>query len=124
MFGLNLAAIRREPTTGVPKKSNPPLWRATLQPPSNDLATDLNRRFVRWVSVNIGHGRVDLPSMSDPSKKSSPTPEDSENIWVRVQRLRQQVEDFQRTVEEELRTTRALVEELRVRRAKRRPRAK
>jgi hypothetical protein len=37
-----------------------------------------------------------------------------------VDRLRQQAEEFQRTVEKDLRTTRALVEELQVRQAKRR----
>jgi hypothetical protein len=37
-----------------------------------------------------------------------------------VERLRQQAEEFQRTVEKDLRTTRALVEELQVRQAKRR----
>jgi hypothetical protein len=61
--------------------------------------------------------------MSGPSKKSSPSSDDSENILVRVQRLRQQSEAFQRTVEEDLRTARALLEELRVRQAKRRPRS-
>ena len=36
------------------------------------------------------------------------------------ERLRQQAEDFQRMVEEEIRTTRALIEDVRVRQAKRR----
>jgi hypothetical protein len=44
----------------------------------------------------------------------------SDNVLMYVERLRQQAEEFQRTVEEELRTARALIEELRVRQAKRR----
>lgn len=44
----------------------------------------------------------------------------SENVLVYVERLRQQAEEFQRMVEEELRTVRALIEEVRVRQAKRR----
>jgi hypothetical protein len=42
-----------------------------------------------------------------------------ENLLVWVEWIRQQAEEFQRTVEEELRTTRALIEELLVRQAKR-----
>jgi hypothetical protein len=60
------------------------------------------------------------PTMSGPSKKSSPSSGKPENALVCVERLRQQAEEFQRTVEEELRTARALIEELRVRLAKRR----
>ena len=58
--------------------------------------------------------------MSGPSKKSSPSSEDSQNLLVRVQRLRLEAEDFKNTVEEELRTVRAHLEELQVREAKRR----
>ena len=58
--------------------------------------------------------------MSGPSKKSSPSSGEPENLLVRVERLRQQAEEFQRTVEEELRTVRAHLEELQVRQAKRR----
>jgi hypothetical protein len=43
-----------------------------------------------------------------------------EHLLVFVERLRQQAEEFQRTLEEELRTVRALIEERRVRQAKRR----
>jgi hypothetical protein len=43
-----------------------------------------------------------------------------ENLLVWVERLRQRAEAFQRTVEQEVRTTRALIEELLVRQAKRR----
>jgi hypothetical protein len=43
-----------------------------------------------------------------------------ENPLVYVERLRQQAEAFQRTVEEELRTLRAFINEWRVRQAKRR----
>jgi hypothetical protein len=57
--------------------------------------------------------------MSGPSKKSSPSSDTPENLLVYVERLRQQAEEFQRTVEEELRTARALLEELHVRQAKR-----
>jgi hypothetical protein len=42
--------------------------------------------------------------MSGPSKKSSPSSSKPENVLVYVERLRQQAEEFQRTVEEELRT--------------------
>ena len=60
------------------------------------------------------------PTMSEPSKKSSPFSGKPENVLVYVERLRRQAEEFQRTVEEELRTTRALLEDLHVRQAKRR----
>ena len=54
--------------------------------------------------------------MSGPSKKSSPSSGEPENLLVYVERLRQQAEEFQRTVEEELRLTRAqLFEERSVR---------
>ena len=58
--------------------------------------------------------------MSGPSKKSSPSSDKPETVLVYVERLRQQAEEFQRTVEEELRTARALLEELHGREAKRR----
>ncbi len=58
--------------------------------------------------------------MSGPSKKESLSSGKPENVLVYVERLRQQAEEFQRTVEEELRTARALLEELHVRQAKRR----
>jgi hypothetical protein len=61
-----------------------------------------------------------LADMSGPSKKSSPSSGQPENVLVYVEWLRQQAEEFQRTVEEELRTARALLEELRLRQAKRR----
>ena len=50
--------------------------------------------------------------MSGPSKKSSPSSEDSQNLLVRVQRLRLEAEDFKKTVEDELRTVLAQIEEL------------
>jgi hypothetical protein len=58
--------------------------------------------------------------MSGPSKKSSPSSGEPENLAMDCERLRQQAEDFQRMVEEEIRTTRALIEDVRVRQAKRR----
>jgi hypothetical protein len=58
--------------------------------------------------------------MSEQSRPSSPSSDDSENLVLRVQRLRQQAEDFQRTIEQEIRTTIALIDELRVSQAKRR----
>ena len=61
--------------------------------------------------------------MLGPPKQSSPSSDEPENILVRVQRLRQQSEAFQRTVEKDLRTARAFLEELRVRQAKGRPRS-
>jgi hypothetical protein len=58
--------------------------------------------------------------MSGPSKKSSPCSDQPEDVLAFVERLRQQAEEFQRKIEQELRTTRAAIEELQVRRAKRR----
>jgi hypothetical protein len=58
--------------------------------------------------------------MSGPLKKSTPSSGKPENVFVYIERLRQQAEEFLRTVEEERRTTRALLEELYVRQAKRR----
>ena len=68
----------------------------------------------------VGHCGLNSPIMSGPSKKSSPSSGEPEILLVRVGRLRRQAEEFQRTVEEELRTTRALLEELHIREAKRR----
>jgi hypothetical protein len=58
--------------------------------------------------------------MSRPSKKSSSFSGEPENLLAYVARLRLEAEAFQRTVEDELRTVRALIEEWRVRQAKRR----
>ena len=58
--------------------------------------------------------------MSGPSKKSSPFSGEPDSLLARVERLRQQAEAFQRTVEEERRTASMLLEDLRVRQAKRR----
>ena len=58
--------------------------------------------------------------MSGPSKKSSPSSDKPENVFVYVERLRQQAEEFQRTVQEDLRLTRAELFEERVSQAKRR----
>ena len=44
--------------------------------------------------------------MSEPSKKSSPSSDKPEHVLLYVERLRQDAEAFQRTVEEELRTAR------------------
>jgi len=54
----------------------------------------------------------------------SPSSGEPENLLVRVERRRQQVEEFQRTVEEERTTARALLEELHVGQAKRRGHAR
>jgi hypothetical protein len=59
-------------------------------------------------------------TMSGPPKKSSPASGEPESQLLRVKRLRQEAEEFHRTVGEELRTTRALLEDLSVRQAKRR----
>lgn len=58
--------------------------------------------------------------MSGPSKKSSPSSDKLEDVLVYVERLRQQAEEFLRTVQEGLRLTRAQLFEERVRQAKRR----
>jgi hypothetical protein len=74
----------------------------------------------RPASRVVGHYGLNSPTMSGPSKKSSPSFVEPENLLVRVGRLHRQAEEFQRSVEEELRTTRALIEELHIREAKRR----
>ena len=58
--------------------------------------------------------------MSGPSKESSPSPHELDNLLLRVKRLRQDAEAFRRTLEKELRTTRTLIDDLRVGQAKRR----
>ena len=58
--------------------------------------------------------------MSGPSKKSSPSSDKPEDVLVYVERLRQQAEEFLRTVQEDLRLTRAQLFKERVRQAKRR----
>ena len=58
--------------------------------------------------------------MSGPSTHSSPSSGEAENLLVRVERLRRQAEDFLRTIKDEVRSVRALIEEERVRQAKRR----
>jgi hypothetical protein len=62
--------------------------------------------------------------MSGPSKKSSLLSDTLENALLRVEQLRQDAAAFQRTVEKELRTVRALIEELQVSQAKRRGRVR
>jgi hypothetical protein len=69
-------------------------------------------RVTRW--------RLDSLIMSGPSKKSPPPSSEPESLLLRVTRLRQEAEEFHRTVGEELRTTLALIEDLYVRQAKRR----
>jgi hypothetical protein len=54
--------------------------------------------------------------MPGPSKKSSSSSGKPEDVLVYVERVRQQAEEFQRALEEE---ASALIEELRVRQAKR-----
>ena len=58
--------------------------------------------------------------MFGPSKKLSPFSGEPENLLMRVERLRQQAEEFQKTVEEERQRVSALLEDLRIRQAKRR----
>jgi len=62
--------------------------------------------------------------MSGPSKKSLPFSGKPEDLIVYVEWLRQQAEEFQRAVEEEYRTVRALLLDERVRQAKRRDHAR
>ena len=50
--------------------------------------------------------------MSGLWKKSSPSSGESESLPVYVDRLRQEAEEFQRTVEAEILTTLALIEDL------------
>ena len=57
--------------------------------------------------------------MSGP-KKSSSSLGKTEDLLVSVERLHRQAEEFQRTVEEEIRLTRAQLLEERIRQAKRR----
>jgi hypothetical protein len=58
--------------------------------------------------------------MSGPSKESSPSRHELDNLLLRVKRLREDAEAFQRTLEEELRTTRTRIDDLCVGQAKRR----
>jgi len=58
--------------------------------------------------------------MPGPSKKSSPSLGEPEDLVLYLERLRQQAEDFRRSVEEDMVTTKALIEKLRVDQAKRR----
>jgi len=44
-------------------------------------------------------------TMSGPLKESSPSSDKSQHVLVFVERLRQQAEDFQRAIEEEIRQT-------------------
>jgi hypothetical protein len=58
--------------------------------------------------------------MSGPPKESSPSALELDNLLLRVKRLRQDAEAFLRTLTDELRTTRTLIDDLRVDQAKRR----
>ena len=58
--------------------------------------------------------------MSGTSSHALPHSGEPENLLVRVERLRQQAEAFQGTVQNDLRRLKALVDDLRVRQAKRR----
>ena len=58
--------------------------------------------------------------MSGPSKRPSPSSRKNQDLLIYVERLREQAEQFQRSVEEELRRVRAHLEELQIRQAKRR----
>ena len=65
---------------------------------------------------------ADVSNMSGPSKNSPPYSGTPENPLTRVEQLRQKAAAFQRTVEEELRRVKALIEEVQVSQAKRRGR--
>jgi hypothetical protein len=83
---------------------------------SSEVTAEVNDRA-------YGYGRRlsnQSPTMFGPSNKSSPSSGKPENVLVYVERLRQWAEEFHKTLEEELRTARALLEELHVRQAKRR----
>jgi hypothetical protein len=58
--------------------------------------------------------------MSGPSKTASPFSGEPEHLLLYVEWLRQQAEAFQRTVEDERRTASVLLDDLRIRQAKRR----
>jgi hypothetical protein len=58
--------------------------------------------------------------MSGPSTHSLSPSGEPETLLVRVERLRQQAEAFQQTVEDDRRRLSALLDDLRVRQAKRR----
>jgi hypothetical protein len=58
--------------------------------------------------------------MSGRSTKWSRSFDETNDLRVRVERLRHEAQAFQRTVEEDMRRTRALIHEQRVRQAKRR----
>ena len=50
---------------------------------------------------------------SDNDEEPAASIDKPENLLVRVERLRQQAQEFQRTVEEDFQTTRVLLEEAR-----------
>ena len=58
--------------------------------------------------------------MSEPSSHSRPLSGEPETLLVRAERLRQQAEAFQRTVENDRLRLKALLDDLRVRQATRR----
>jgi hypothetical protein len=58
--------------------------------------------------------------MSGRSTKWSRSSDETNDLRVRVERLRHEAQAFQRTVEEDMRRTRALIHEQQVRQAKRR----
>ena len=62
--------------------------------------------------------------MSGPFEESTVCSSQAENLFVCVERLRRRAEEFQRTIEAELEAVRGLIEELRIRQAKRRARIK
>ena len=66
----------------------------------------------------------DSPTMSGPSKNSSLSSgeRDPETLLAYIERIRLEAEELHRTLEQEIQTTLRLIEDLRVRQAKRRHR--
>ena len=81
------------------------------------------RRFYQPLRLTSAMA-ADVSNMSGPSKNSPPYSGTPENPLTRVEQLRQEAAAFQRTVEEELRRVKALIEEVQVSQAKRRGRGR
>ena len=81
------------------------------------------RRFYQPLRLTSAMA-ADVSNMSGPSKNSPPYSGTPENPLTRVEQLRQEAAAFQRTIEEELRTLKARIEEVQVSQAKRRGRGR
>jgi hypothetical protein len=77
-------------------------------------------RYISDVPRDASDGGWTRRQMSGPPTHTLPLSGEPENLLVRVERLRQQAEAFQRTVENDRLRLRAILDDLRIRQAKRR----